>query len=324
MQGFVAAAANTEAAEFMLIRLGWNQADGQGALEININCKLRCAAMGDDKLKSVFVKASGEDWYVAQKAAGQLGGCIYKIIEDTNVPEISYKLTLRADIAEEADNAKPGCISLCGKVLIIDDLKVNTMSLGLIVESTGAEAISFNDPEKALVWLETNKPELIICDVFMPRISGQELCVAAKKLYRNTKLPIAAYTAGALNADNMGSCFDYVLPKPASRHEIEKCLQRFLPAHGAESSTIERLSQLDPATKESLKSAIERISAWSPEYADIEKLSVLASEIKLMSAETNSKELSEIAEKLSQACSIFDISETNRLMHEINAHAYEK
>ena len=62
------------------------------------------------------------------------------------------------------------------KIMICDDQIMIHETLGMYLENEGYEHISAMDGEEALQKFETEKPDLIILDIMMPKLSGTDVC----------------------------------------------------------------------------------------------------------------------------------------------------
>lgn len=69
------------------------------------------------------------------------------------------------------------------RVLIVDDDAYLSESYALMLEATGMNATVLNDPRKIFERIEENSPDVILMDLYMPRVSGFELA----KVVRQTK-----------------------------------------------------------------------------------------------------------------------------------------
>ena len=65
-------------------------------------------------------------------------------------------------------------------ILIVDDAPNIVLSLEFLMKQEGYEVYSVNNGEEALDFLRSNKPDLILLDVMMPRKDGYEVCQAVR------------------------------------------------------------------------------------------------------------------------------------------------
>lgn len=82
------------------------------------------------------------------------------------------------------------------KVLVVDDNAQNRELLEAYMEELdGVTTLSANDGEEALAKVATDKPDLILLDVMMPRTSGFEVCKRLKNDPDTKDIPIIMVTA---------------------------------------------------------------------------------------------------------------------------------
>jgi len=91
------------------------------------------------------------------------------------------------------------------KILIVDDeLEFNTI-LQVRLNASGYEVVTAKDGEEGLEKVESEKPDLIVLDVMMPKIDGFEVCSTLKNDVRYNKIPIIFLSAMAqVNDFEMG------------------------------------------------------------------------------------------------------------------------
>ncbi len=87
------------------------------------------------------------------------------------------------------------------KILVVDDDSNICELLRLYLEKEGFIAVTASDGEQALAVFETEKPDLILLDVMMPRLDGWQVC---REIRKKSQCPIIMITA-------KGELFDRVL-----------------------------------------------------------------------------------------------------------------
>ena len=106
------------------------------------------------------------------------------------------------------------------KIMICDDQIMIHETLGMYLENEGYEQISAMDGEEALQKFETEKPDLIILDIMMPKLSGTDVC---RKLREKSRVPIIMLTAKGEEIDRILGlelgADDYIV-KPFSAREV--------------------------------------------------------------------------------------------------------
>lgn len=77
-----------------------------------------------------------------------------------------------------------------GQILIIDDNPVDVKIAISSIERIGFACYGFTDHHGAILWLESNVPQLILLDLQMPTITGYELIPILKKNANAAGVPI--------------------------------------------------------------------------------------------------------------------------------------
>ncbi|MEI8094866.1 MAG: response regulator [Spirochaetales bacterium] len=72
-------------------------------------------------------------------------------------------------------------MSLKGKILIVDDEPINLDFFDVMLSRLGFEVVMAEDGEEALEMIQQDKPDLIILDNIMPKMTGWELTKILKK-----------------------------------------------------------------------------------------------------------------------------------------------
>ena len=81
-------------------------------------------------------------------------------------------------------------------IVIIDDRNTNRNIFTKLAASIepGVRVESFGDPAEALVWLENNKPDLVITDYKMPNMDGAEFIRRFRELPGAEDIPVIVIT----------------------------------------------------------------------------------------------------------------------------------
>lgn len=114
------------------------------------------------------------------------------------------------------------------KILVIDDSKTALKGTVGLLNEAGHEATSLNDPERALEHLRELRPDLLVCDVMMPGITGFEVCkrVRADESFDDMRIVMAsakAYEADRNKAKKMGA--DGYIVKPFTMKKFNSVVQ---------------------------------------------------------------------------------------------------
>lgn len=109
------------------------------------------------------------------------------------------------------------------RVLIIDDQPDMLSLLGLNLERAGYEISVAENAEQALARIEAHKPDLIILDVMLPRVSGLELCQHIRAQPGTANLLIMMLSARGEVADKIAGLkagADEYVVKPVDMSEL--------------------------------------------------------------------------------------------------------
>lgn len=118
------------------------------------------------------------------------------------------------------------------KILIADD----EPSLRLLVRATlsvnkSFELVEAADGNEALLKVQSEKPELILLDVMMPKLSGFEVCEKLKNDPSTKNITIIMLTAKGQQSDRdwaLSVGTDYFLTKPFSPIELFNLIEKIL------------------------------------------------------------------------------------------------
>ncbi|HEX7079299.1 MAG TPA: response regulator [Candidatus Eisenbacteria bacterium] len=116
-----------------------------------------------------------------------------------------------------------------GKILVVDDeiyiVHILDFSLGM----EGYEVVTALDGEQALEKLKTEKPDLIVLDIMMPKLDGYEVCKAVKADPATKQIPVILLSAKGRNVDQkMGfevGADDYITKPFSPRKLVERINQ---------------------------------------------------------------------------------------------------
>lgn len=118
------------------------------------------------------------------------------------------------------------------KILIIDDDMTALDIVDFLFEDKGFDVVRRADGVAALECVEDTKPNIILIDLMMPKMSGQE-CVKELRA-RGIDVPIVAFTAVDdpevhLEAEEAGC--NLVLTKPCKPSKLVEHIEKLLEAH---------------------------------------------------------------------------------------------
>lgn len=115
------------------------------------------------------------------------------------------------------------------KILVIDDDVTALDIVDLLFEEQGFEVVRRADGVSALECVEESEPNIILIDLMMPRMNGQDCVREIRK--RGIEVPIVAFTAlddPEVHQDAMNAGCNLVLTKPCKSKELVKQIERLL------------------------------------------------------------------------------------------------
>lgn len=117
------------------------------------------------------------------------------------------------------------------KILIVDDEKDITETLGFMLKAKGYEVVTGNDGEEGLKLAKEQAPDLIILDVMMPKINGYKICRLLKFDAKYKQIPIIMVTARSQDEDKIigeETGADEYVTKPFEFSEILEKINKYL------------------------------------------------------------------------------------------------
>ena len=118
-----------------------------------------------------------------------------------------------------------------GKVLVVDDeiyiVHILDFSLGM----EGYEVITALDGEQALERMKSERPDLVVLDIMMPKLDGYEVCKAIKSNPSTKQTPVILLSAKGRNVDqklgfDVGA--DDYITKPFSPRKLVERINQLL------------------------------------------------------------------------------------------------
>ena len=118
-----------------------------------------------------------------------------------------------------------------GKILVVDDeiyiVHILDFSLGM----EGYEVVTALDGEQALEKVKSEKPDLIVLDIMMPKLDGYEVCKSIKSNATTQHIPVILLSAKGRNVDqklgfDVGA--DDYITKPFSPRKLVERINQLL------------------------------------------------------------------------------------------------
>lgn len=119
------------------------------------------------------------------------------------------------------------------RILVVDDYLDNAESMALLLRLDGHEVDVAFDGQTALRIAEKNNPQVVLCDISMPRMTGYEVARRLRDMLGDGPL-LVAISAQGFEEDRQRSQaagFDHHFIKPAEPGAVQRFLRDFLAAH---------------------------------------------------------------------------------------------
>jgi len=116
------------------------------------------------------------------------------------------------------------------KVLVIDDSNTIRRSAEIFLKQGGHDVLLAEDGFDALAKVNDNDPDLIFCDILMPRLDGYQTCAIIKRNANFSNVPVVMLSSkdGVFDKarGRMVGSQDY-LTKPFTKDQLLQAVQQF-------------------------------------------------------------------------------------------------
>lgn len=131
------------------------------------------------------------------------------------------------------ENTSSGAAVSAVKVLVIDDSNTIRRSAEIFLRQGGHEVVLAEDGFDALAKVNDHTPQLIFCDILMPRLDGYQTCAIIKRNPRFAHLPVIMLSSkdGVFDKarGRMVGAQDY-LTKPFTKDQLLKTVTQYADA----------------------------------------------------------------------------------------------
>ena len=126
------------------------------------------------------------------------------------------------------------------KVLVIDDSNTIRRSAEIFLRQGGHEVVLAEDGFDALAKINDHAPDLIFCDILMPRLDGYQTCAIIKRNPRFAHVPVIMLSSKDGLFDKargrMVGAESY-LTKPFTKEQLLAVVQQFSGAAGPQAAS---------------------------------------------------------------------------------------
>ena len=108
-------------------------------------------------------------------------------------------------------------MTLSRQALVVDDNRLNSRLVEIFLARLGWQTVVVDSGAQALAKLRERSFDLVILDLRMPQMSGEQVCRAIRDDLGLTSLPVVAYTAHSMPEERgrmLASGFSGLLIKP--------------------------------------------------------------------------------------------------------------
>ncbi|XOV80134.1 MAG: response regulator [Aestuariibacter sp.] len=194
---------------------------------------------------------------ISKYLAQRLGGGI--ILESTPGVGSTFKVTIDANEAidsrliatsqefehslQQYTQSEFAANTLHGNVLLADDQKELRLLISMMLRKLGLSVEEVENGQELLAATENGHYDLILCDIHMPVMGGEEAVAQLKR--QGNKTPVIALTANAMKHEiehYIAKGFSEHLSKPIQREDFYKKLAHFLTSANATKTSSETLS----------------------------------------------------------------------------------
>ncbi len=124
------------------------------------------------------------------------------------------------------------------KVMVIDDSNTIRRSAEIFLSQVGCQVLLAEDGFDALAKIADNQPDVIFCDIMMPRLDGYQTCALIKKNVRFGSTPVIMLSSkdGLFDrARGRMAGSDQYLTKPFTKDSLLQTVAQFALPEASES-----------------------------------------------------------------------------------------
>ena len=150
------------------------------------------------------------------------------------------------------------------RILVVDDVPENVRLLEAVLVPHGYDVVTATDGASALAAVESEQPDLVLLDVFMPGLDGYAVCARLRESEETAVLPVIMLTSsvGEEKTRAIEAGADDFIPKPFNHHELltrVRSLLRIKRYHDTIKRQAAELRDLNRTLEERVQSQVEEL-----------------------------------------------------------------
>lgn len=116
--------------------------------------------------------------------------------------------------------------------LIVEDEDLLAELFAVAFEEAGYRTETARDGQQALDWLAKITPHIVLLDIHLPFVSGEEVFNEIQKIDRLADMKVVMATADVRKAKEMEGKADMVLVKPVGFRDLNTLIEELRPTFG--------------------------------------------------------------------------------------------
>ncbi len=125
-------------------------------------------------------------------------------------------------------------MTLSRQALVVDDNRLNSRLVEIFLARLGWQTVVVDSGAQALAMLRARSFDLVILDLRMPQMSGEQVCREIRDGLGLTSLPVVAYTAHSMPEERgrmLANGFSGLLIKPISFADVRNICAEVISGH---------------------------------------------------------------------------------------------
>ncbi|HJP29818.1 MAG TPA: two-component regulator propeller domain-containing protein [Candidatus Latescibacteria bacterium] len=228
------------------------------------------------------------------------------------------------EVAASTEEDVSGVVFEPATILVVDDIEANRQVVQAYLDAFGFSVLEAADGQEAIEVTRSHRPDLILMDIRMPVLDGEEATRRLKADAELRQIPIVALTASAMTDDEdaLGDLCDGYLSKPVSRSKLVAELMRHLPFTRPDGAPLEpegpvseppaelgvevlaRLPELVQLADDELLAEAERLT----QDMLLTEIETFTARVRQLAEEYGYPPLSQWAERATEEVTLFDLN----------------